>query len=305
MNVIGDIEITEEEPHIKYGEKWSYVPKENHGAIHDNQEVEEEPQFNSFQKQSSSPDLRFQSDEQDIDARSITTKFPVHDDVIHNSTDDVFAAHNQSNVRLSFAEDNSRVVNHVEEPSIPPTASPPSPPMPTKPEPAEAEVTPVRERRRRRRKNTSDVSATSSPQVEVRNESDMQNRTRQAHTIAQQKDDAIPVTVIDDAVIYDVPKPHPQRAVSVTEDQSDRRAHVNVVRRSRRTRNQRPQSVSLRRNSADVKMQIWMENDKDFENILNFDADSKDEPTPPGVPMRKSSPTEQSFFDRAKVEDFT
>ena len=62
MNVIGDIEITEEEPHIKYGEKWSYVPKGNHRAIHDKQQVEEEPQFNSFQKESSSPDLRFQSE---------------------------------------------------------------------------------------------------------------------------------------------------------------------------------------------------------------------------------------------------
>ena len=40
MNVIGDIEITEKESHIKYGEKWSYVPKGNHRAIHDNQQVE-------------------------------------------------------------------------------------------------------------------------------------------------------------------------------------------------------------------------------------------------------------------------
>ena len=87
----------------------------------------------------------------------------------------------------------------------------------------------------------------------------------------------------EEEVVYDVPKP-------VT---TQRRAHINVERR-RRTRASRNAATASKRNSTELRMHVWMQNENQLVPELNSITES--------VKLRSHSPTEQtSFLDRAKV----
>nr|XP_004225831.2 delphilin-like [Ciona intestinalis] len=143
-----------------------------------------------------------------------------------------------------------------------------------------------RVRRRRRRGTESSVSKID----------DMSSPPTQSPPIPNFPVPVAAQTSQQEEVIYDVPRP------VVTQTQTMRRPHINVERRSRRSRANRPLSMSAKRNSAEVRMHVWTESDI---NIGKYELDPPTKNDEGRVTLRSTSPVENtSFFDRAKKRNY-
>ena len=263
--VIADDDVKKD---LKFGEKWSYLPKpENdkspitsisedplmeavkaldpHGA--GNSEYQEEflkesknrSQYNNF--------IRDPISEEDHD---VVPPFPTDlESITTGSASFTNAAANPQELKTSTKEETNR-----------------------------------EERVRRRRRRNADPASKQNETPSRRTEAEKISARRLSVPLQLLQNDA-DSTRQDDAVIYDVPKP----ATTVA---PQRRAHVNIEKRSRRSRANNRRNASLnKRNSTELRMHVWNENDL---------ADPTD-----GVKLRSSSPVEQgTFYDRAKVSFF-
>ena len=260
MNLLDDIEIAEDDSKDhKFGEKWSYLPKPEHNRSATEPSVLNDPLLEAVK-------------ELDSYHMNITSGFRAN----HKAFD-------QSD-KNQFLRD--PIPEADDAPPFPTNLGNISPPSATSASqltnlPQEAQHTrPNREERvrRRRRRNPdtaskkSETARQSTPQEEIPS-----RRLSVPLQVLLQSDESARQ---DDAVIYDVPKP----ATTVA---PLRRPHVNVEKRTRRSRANRRNEKS-KRNSTELRMHVWNEND--FANPTD------------GVKMRSSSPVDQAtFFDRAKV----
>ncbi|CAK8685246.1 unnamed protein product [Clavelina lepadiformis] len=238
MNLLDDIEIVEEEDktEFKFGEKWSYLPKND---------------------------------------QSISTSSRA----IQQASLDEFIQNTESN----------QTANNVTNPEKPPLIESRSSPnvvlQQGQEKPSGNRDSRVR-RRRRRNLGNNNINNGVEGQSQTTAQEDMTSRRTSLPasalnflSCAEQ-----PVCYEDDKVIYDVPKP----------TATQRRAHVNVEKRSRRSRANRSMSTAAKRNSSEIRMHVWTENDLSSANSVDYP-----------VKMRSSSPTDQvSFFDRAKKKNY-
>ena len=252
MNLIDDIQIVDKEPsNFNFGEKWSYVPN--------SQVVADEP-----------------------------TSHEVSDDIslIQNQT---VQSHSEQETSCEQSTFYSPAPVSFEEDITPPFPTnlsdfaPANPVFSTVAESTNEAKTEnpnrsERVRRRRRRDDRASKKRSESTASPAQDDSALRRKSCPFPALPLEISSS---PVPENEVIYDVPKP----AVAT----QPRRAHVNVEKRTRRSRANRRNATTNKRNSTELRMHVWTEED------LNS------EPSDP-VRLRSSSPTEQSsFFERAKV----
>ena len=268
MNLLDDIQIPDEEHNAqpKYGEKWSYLPNksepeadvtENPASVTNIDDVINEKM--SMQEQNgSTPNVIVQNSKDKKDAIPASNGSFNNDELdtppFPVNLDNLPAKNRSTSLRIPQETSDIEGPNRTERV------------------------------RRRRRRNAENIAKRHQIRSEIPEEQDsaLQRVTDSFSSIPQPSNETNLPNHYQDEIIYDIPKPT---------HQTQRRAHVNVEKRSRRTRANRKAATLNKRNSTELRMHVWNEND-----LL--------EPNKPegAVKLRSSSPVDQvSFFDKAKV----
>lgn len=262
MNLLDDIQIFDDElgAQTKFGEKWSYLPKPSPEPV----------PTNTSECVTNVDDY-------------INRKLSIKDENNHDN------APRKLNYRRDEIQDpDPTFVNEeTEVPPFPvnldslPSSGGRSMSMRLPDEINDAEI-PVRSERvrRRRRRNPDNIAKRHQIRSEIPEVQDSAlQRITESFECAQIPENRTP-NYQQDEIIYDIPKP--------TTLQTQRRSHINIEKRTRRSRANRKATTKNKRNSTELRMHVWNEND-----LLGSEE---------GVKLRSPSPVDQvSFFDKARV----